>query len=74
MNGYQKAKAKKIAALLLDCAKQSGTSRFQTAKLVSLMSEDQWRTVALTAGVPVADIPAKLLVLSELRGKSLHAL
>lgn len=73
MNGYQKAKAKKIVKLLLSCAEQSGVSRFQLAKMVSIMSQSQWRTVAFTAGVPVADIPAKRIVLAELRNRSIHA-
>lgn len=69
MNGYQKAKANKIVKLLLSCAEQTGVSRFQLAKMVSIMSESNWRTVAFTAGVPVADLPAKRIVLGELRGK-----
>lgn len=73
MNGYQKAKAKKITKLLLSCAEQSGVTRFQLAKMVSIMSASQWRTVAFTAGVPMADIPAKRIVLSELRNRSIHA-
>jgi hypothetical protein len=73
MNGYQKAKARKIVKLLLSCSEQAGVTRFQLSKMVSIMSEAQWRTVVFTAGVPVADIPAKRIVLAELRNRSIHA-
>lgn len=73
MNSYQKGKARKIVKLLLECAGKSGVTRFQLAKMVSIMSESNWRTVAFTAGVPVADIPAKRIVLADLRNRSIHA-
>ena len=70
---YQVRKARAIVALLLTCQAQSTLTRFQLAKVVSLMSQEDWRLVCFTAGVPVADIPAKAVVLRTLRAKALHA-
>jgi hypothetical protein len=71
-NGYQMAKAKKIADYLRDCAGDRMTAH-QLSKCVAIMDSDQWRTVSFQAGVPVADLDAKVAVLAILRGKELHA-
>jgi len=70
MTHYQTRKAKVIAAFLtaLPCS----LTRHELAKCVSVMSDEQWRTVALTAGVPVADLPAKQAVLRLLRSRAVH--
>jgi len=72
MTGYQIKKARVIAAFLLGCQAQSTLTRHQLAKCVAMMPERDWQTVAFTAGVPVADIPAKAAVLALLRGREIH--
>ncbi len=72
-NSYQLSKAKRIVALLLACQGMSTLSRHELAKVVAIMDASQWRTVALTAGVPVADLDAKVAVLALLRGRTIHA-
>ena len=72
-NGYQIRKAKQIANYLLERRHESTLGRLELAKVVSIMSADQWRTICLTAGVPVADLPAKAAVLALLRGRIIHA-
>lgn len=68
MNGYQKAKAKKIAAVLLMAAAASDTPMTKLADLAAHMSNDQWRTVSFQAGVSVAEQPARVLVVAILLG------
>lgn len=70
MNGYQMAKAKKIAANLASL--ETSLTRHQLARAISVMTFDQWRTVAFGAGVPVADIQCKAVVLAILRGRAIH--
>ena len=72
MTEYQIRKARVIAAFLLGCQAQSTLTRYQLARCVAILSDEQWRTVAFTAGVPVADIPAKAAVLALLRGGEIH--
>lgn len=72
INSYQLDKAKKIVAFLLDCRSQSTLTRLELAKVVSIMSGENWRTVCLQAGVPVAELPAKAAVLKLLRGRAIH--
>ena len=67
-NGYQKSKAKKIAAVLLLAAAASETPMTQLAELAARMSHREWITVSLQAGVPVADKPARVLVVAMLLG------
>lgn len=67
MNEYQKAKARKIVALLTSL--QAQVNGHELAKCVAIMSHDEWRTVCFTAGVPVADLEAKAAVLAMLRGR-----
>lgn len=69
LNSYQRAKARKIAAMLRNAQREVALSDYQLARAVSLMSDDQWRGVAFAAGMPVADIEAKQEVLRILRGK-----
>ena len=72
-NSYQLKKAKQIVSTLLTCQGQSTLSRRQLAQVVAMMSNEEWRTVTMTAGVPVADLDAKAAVLALLRGKTIHA-
>ena len=73
INAYQLRKAKQIAAFLLECRDQSTLGRLECAKVVAIMTSDQWRTVTMAAGVPVADLDAKAAVLALLRGRAIHA-
>lgn len=70
-NGYQLRKAKTILTFLLSC--KTSLTRHQTAQAIALMSFDEWRTLAFSAGVPLADIEAKAAVLAMLRGRTIHA-
>lgn len=67
-NGYQKAKAKKIAGVLVRAAAASTIAMSQLPELAARMTADQWRTVSFQAGVPVADRSAKVLVIALLLG------
>ena len=71
-NSYQIAKAKAIVGMLLSAQENSSLSRHQLAQVVALMDADQWRTISLTAGVPVADLDCKAAVLAILRGRTPH--
>ena len=73
-NAYQVRKAKQIANFLLECRDMSTLGRLELAKVVAIMSPDEWRAVSFSAGVPVADLPAKAAVLALLRGRSIHAI
>ena len=70
MNSYQRRKAQIIVNLLVASQAQSSLSRFELAKVIAHMSADQWRTICLTAGVPVADLVAKEAVLEMIRAKT----
>ena len=64
-NGYQKAKARAIAGLLLE----AGSGRFAPAELPRIaarMTADQWRTIAFQAGCPVPDYGTKLATIAYL--------
>jgi hypothetical protein len=65
--------ARRIFEMLLVCQNMSTLSRHELCQVVALMSMDQWRTVALTAGVAVAGLETKVWVLSLLRGRAIHA-
>ena len=67
---YQRRKAKSIVKLLMTVLEQSSLTRREMAKCISIMSEDEWRTVAFASGVAVADLPAKLEVLNMLRANT----
>ena len=66
---YQRRKAKSIVKLLMTVLEQSSLTRRELAKCISVMSEEEWRTVAFASGVAVADLPAKMEVLNILRAK-----
>ena len=66
---YQRRKAKAIVKLLMTVLEQSSLTRRELAKCISVMSEEEWRTVAFASGVAVADLPAKMEVLNILRAK-----
>lgn len=68
MNRYQKHKAKLIAATLLIAAAQSNTPMSQLAGMAASFGESEWRTVSFTAGVAVADTPARVYVVAILGG------
>ena len=68
--GYQLRKARTIVAYLASL--DVSHTRHQLAQCVALMTFDQWRTVAFSAGVPVVDLDAKAAVLALLRGRDLH--
>jgi hypothetical protein len=65
-NSYQRAKARKIAAVLIQAAAQSDTPFSQLPGLAARMSEDQWRTVAFQAGQSVADKAARVFTIGIL--------
>lgn len=68
MNRYQQSKARLIAAVLLMAAAQGNTPMSQLAPLAARMSERQWTSVSFAAGVPVVDVPARVLVIALLGG------
>jgi len=70
MNDYQRRKARVIVNVLTAAQAQSSLSRFELAKAISHMSADQWRTICFSAGVPVADLPAKEAVLEMVRARA----
>lgn len=68
-NSYQRAKAKKIAAVLvMAAAASSAISMSELPELAARMSHREWVTVSLQAGVPVADAPAKAYTVALLMG------
>lgn len=67
-NRYQGRKAKLIAGTLVLAAAQSDTPMSNLATLAAHMSESQWRTVSFQAGVPVADVPCRVLCIAMLGG------
>ena len=67
---YQRRKARAIVKLLAACQEKSTLSRHQLAQVVAIMTPEQWRLLAFTAGVAVADLPAKQEVLDMLRAKT----
>lgn len=74
INRYQLAKARRIAAFLRDCADKTmeATSPWMLSQMTALLTDEEWRTVCLAAGVAVADLEAKAAVLAILRGKAPH--
>jgi hypothetical protein len=70
MNRYQLAKARAIVAYLASL--NVSHTRHQLAQCVALMDFDAWRTLAFSAGVPVADLDAKAAVLALPRGRTIH--
>ena len=66
MNAYQTKKARLIAASLMLAAMQSETPLSSLPALAASMSHRQWVSVSLAAGVPVADQPARVMVLALL--------
>jgi len=67
MNRYQLRKARMIASvLLLAAAKSEAVSLSQLGELAARMSEAQWITVSLQAGVSVADKPCRAAVVAIL--------
>jgi hypothetical protein len=71
-NAYQRRKARSIVALLLSAQAQSTLTRHQLARSIAIMSADEWRAVAFTAGVAVADLECKAAVLAMLRESAPH--
>jgi hypothetical protein len=65
-NRYQMNKARALAGVLVLCAAQSDTPMSQLALLASRMTHENWITVSLQAGVPVADHAAKVLTIALL--------
>ena len=70
MTTYQAHKASVIVRYLETAVACSTIRVSELPKLVSLMSERDWQTLCFAAGVPLADIPAKQMVLDQLRRKS----
>lgn len=67
MNRYQARKAKLIAAtMVLAAAQSTDVPMAQLSFLASIMSESEWRTVSLAAGVAVADQQARVMVVALL--------
>lgn len=65
-NGYQKAKARQIAGVLLAACSGSSATLAELPGLVARMNASQWRTVAFQAGQPVPDYPTKLATVAYL--------
>ena len=74
MSAYQLSKARKIARHLIEVAAKTKqeTTRAELARIAARLSNDEWRTVAFSAGVAVADLPAKSAVLDILRKRAPH--
>lgn len=68
MNSYQRNKAKRIAAVLLLAAAQSSISISELPALAARMSHEQWVSVSLQAGVPVAEKSARIFTIALLQG------
>lgn len=67
MNSYQKAKAKRIAAVLVLAAASSSISLSELPALAASMTHKQWVSVSLQAGVPVAEQPARIMTIALLQ-------
>lgn len=67
MNSYQKAKAKRIAAVLVLAAASSSISLSELPALTASMTHKQWVSVSLQAGVPVAEQPARIMTIALLQ-------
>lgn len=65
-NGYQVKKAKAIAGTLVLAAAQSDTQMHDLAKMAAMMTMAQWRTASFSAGVPMAELECKVLVVAML--------
>lgn len=66
-NGYQKTKARRIAASLIRACDGSSVTVHELPGIVARMSMAQWQTMAFQAGVAVADYTAKLLTIERLK-------
>lgn len=67
VNSYQKAKGRTIAAFLVrQCCVSPSCSIADLPKITAKFSDDNWRTVALAAGVAVADVPARACAVAYL--------
>ena len=66
MNRYQLRKARAIAGVLVIAAAASDTPMSLLPVLAARMSHEEWITVSLQAGVPVADHAAKVLTVALL--------
>lgn len=73
-NKYQLRKARRIAAFLQQCADKTmeATSPWMLSQMTALLTDEEWRTVCLSAGEAVADLDCKAAVLAILRGKAPH--
>jgi hypothetical protein len=67
VNGYQRAKAVKIADYLTTTREYTTLTPHQLCRCVALLNMDQWRAVAFAAGQPLADLDCKAEVLRILR-------
>lgn len=65
-NHYQRRKARSIAAQILQAAAIGHTRFEELPTLAARMSDDQWRTVAFTAGQPVPSLVERMLVVALL--------
>lgn len=68
VNKYQMKKARLIAAALLIAACQSDTPQANLSRLVARADEGQWTSLSFAAGVSVADVPCRALVITILEG------
>lgn len=66
MNRYQRRKARALAAVLMLAAVSADVCYSEAATLAARMTQDQWRTVSMVAGVPVADKGAQTLAVAYL--------
>lgn len=65
-SSYQIAKARSIAGTLVRAAAESDTPMSQLATLAARMTHQQWVSVSLNAGVPVAEERCRVLVIAFL--------
>ncbi len=69
-NGYQAAKARRIAASLIRACDGSSVKVSELPGIVARLSVAEWQTIAFAAGAPVADYTAKLLTVERLKKAS----
>lgn len=65
-NGYQRSKARKMAAVILQGAAQTNIPYGWLPGLTGRMTDGQWRAIAFQAGIPVADHAARVLCVAIL--------
>lgn len=66
-NRYQERKAKVLAASLLQAAIASDVPLSKLAFMAARMTHQQWISLSLANGLPVADLPARVYTIALLQ-------